>query len=148
MTSGSDAAKPGGGHSFHLRVYYEDTDLAGIVYHANYLRFIERGRSEALIAAGVDQVALAREGVTFAVRRIAAEFVAPARLFDQLAVTTACLDAGGARVRLAQDVSRAGAVLFSAQVEIVCVGPHGRARRMPGDVRTALKALCASPHAP
>ena len=82
-----------------MRVYYEDTDLAGIVYYANYLKFIERGRTEALIALGVDQAALKAEtGIVFAVRRVEADFLAPARFQDQLVVTTA----------LAGDVGRAG----------------------------------------
>ena len=86
------------GHFFDLRVYYEDTDLAGIVYHANYLKFIERARTEALIAAGIDQAALRAEtGLVFAVRRVEADFIAPARFQDLLRVETRAGEVRGAR---------------------------------------------------
>ena len=87
-------------HTHPVRVYYEDTDLAGIVYYANYLKFIERGRTEALRAAGVDQMALrASDGVVFAVRRVEADFLAPARMDDLLDITTTVTKATGARRR-------------------------------------------------
>ena len=140
MTADNTPAVAGPGHRFALRVYYEDTDLAGVVYHASYLRFVERGRSEALNAAGVDQMALAGAGVTFAVRRITAEFLAPARLFDQLVVTTRITGATGARVRLSQAVLRGTQRLFAADGESVCIGANGRPRRFP---RAALEALAA-----
>lgn len=79
-----------------LRVYYEDTDAAGIVYYANYLRFIERGRTEFLRALGHDQNLLMKEGVAFAVRSVAAEYLKPARLDDQLMIETAITELGGA----------------------------------------------------
>jgi len=129
-------------HEYRLRVYYEDTDLAGIVYHANYLKFAERGRTEALLALGVDQAALKAEtGVVFAVRRIDAEFVAPARFQDQLVVTTALLSLGGARAGLAQEVRRGGETLFRAAVEIVALREDGRPARLPEAARAALARL-------
>jgi acyl-CoA thioester hydrolase len=129
-------------HRFHLRVYYEDTDLAGIVYYANYLKFIERGRTEALIGLGVDQAALRAEvGVVFAVRRVEADFLEPARFQDELTVTTALREMRGARVDLGQAVLRGEAVLMRAEVRIVALGPMGRPARLPDAVRRALEGL-------
>lgn len=126
-------------HRFRLRVYYEDTDLAGIVYYANYLKFIERARTEALIAAGIDQAALREEqGIVFAVRRVVADYLAPARFQDDLEVATATTAITGARVTLRQEVACAGAILFRAEVTIVCLGADGRPQRLPAAVRAAL----------
>lgn len=131
-------------HRFALRVYYEDTDLAGIVYHANYLKFIERGRTEALLALGLDQAELrARSGIVLAVRRLEAEFLAAARFQDQLLVTTQARAIRGAQADLAQTVARDGVMLFRALVEVVALGPDGRAVRMPELVRAALRALAS-----
>ena len=131
-------------HEFACRVYYEDTDLAGIVYYANYLRFIERGRTEALRAGGVDQRALRdRTGIVFAVRRLAAEYLAPAHLLDDRRVTTSLAALGGASVDLDQEVRRGGERLFTARVTIVAIGPAGRATRIPAEARAALAALGA-----
>ena len=133
------AAGQGGAHLFRLRVYYEDTDLAGIVYYANYLKFIERARTEALIARGIDQAALRDEqGIVFAVRRVVADYLAPARFQDELEVATATGAIAGARVTLCQEVARAGALLFRAEVTIVCLGADGRPQRLPPAVRAAL----------
>ena len=129
------------GHVFRLRVYYEDTDLAGIVYYANYLRFIERARTEMLLALGIDQAAIrARDGVVFAVRRVEIDYLAPARFQDDLAVTTAIRGATAARVELAQEVWRGDELLVRAVVVVVCLGADGRPRRMPPEVRAALGA--------
>ncbi|PZQ49269.1 MAG: tol-pal system-associated acyl-CoA thioesterase [Rhodovulum sulfidophilum] len=129
-------------HEFSCRVYYEDTDLAGIVYYANYLRFIERARTEALTGRGVDQRALRDEtGIVFAVRRIEADYLAPARLLDDLTVTTALVALGGASVELDQVVLRGDTRLFAARVTIVAIGPGGRATRLPAAARAALGAL-------
>jgi acyl-CoA thioester hydrolase len=131
-------------HEFRLRVYYEDTDLAGVVYYANYLKFIERGRTEALIGLGVDQAALkAATGVVFVVRRVEADFLAPAVFQDQLVVTTALAGLGGARVDLEQEVRRGGATLFRAAVRIVAVGADGRPARLPAETRAAVERLGA-----
>lgn len=129
-------------HEFACRVYYEDTDLAGIVYYANYLRFIERGRTEALVAGGVDQRALLAEtGTVFAVRRVEADYLAPAHLLDALTVVTALTALGGASVELEQTVLRGETRLFRARVVIVAIGPNGKATRIPEVARTALTAL-------
>ena len=119
-------------HDLDIRVYYEDTDLGGIVYYANYFRFIERGRTELLRDAGIDQVALKDEtGVVFAVRRIGAEFLAPAKMDDMLRVLTRVTDLGRARITMAQQVLRGDQVLFEADVTLACIGPGGRATRIP-----------------
>lgn len=128
-------------HRHSLRVYYEDTDLAGIVYYANYLKFIERGRSEFLRARGVDQAALRREtGIVFAVRRVEIDYRAPAVFDDLLTVTTAVRDLRGARVMMDQDVMRGDRVLVQAVVTVVAVHPDGRPARLPSALCTALVA--------
>ncbi len=125
--------------AFPLRVYYEDTDAGGIVYYANYLKFIERARSEALLALGISQTALsAAQGVVFAVRAVAVDYLAPARLEDELVVTTTVTAIGGARIEMAQDVLRGGTTLVRAKVTLVCIGRDGRAARVPAEVRAAL----------
>ena len=119
-------------HRFTLRVYYEDTDLAGIVYYANYLKFIERARSEWLRDLGVDQAGLkADQGVVFAVRRIEADYLRPARYDDLLTVASGFVEQSGARLVLSQSVLRGEEILFAALVTLVCLDRDGRARRVP-----------------
>lgn len=126
-------------HEFPIRVYYEDTDLAGIVYYANYLKFIERGRSEFIRALGVDQVALkADHGIVFAVRRVEADYLRPAKFDDELTVTTALVAETGARIVMEQAVMRDGETLFSATVTIVCLNEAGGPQRLPADIRAKL----------
>ena len=126
-------------HRHPLRVYYEDTDLAGIVYYANYLKFIERGRSEWVRARGVDQVALkAESGIVFAVRRVEADYLRPARFDDELVVMTELRRLGGARIDLWQEVLRGQERLFTAAVTLVCLGAGGQPARLPAAVRAAL----------
>lgn len=126
-------------HRFKIRVYYEDTDLAGIVYYANYLRFIERARSEWVRGLGVDQVALkADAGVVFAVRRIEADYLAPARFDDEVEVVTQVEAVTGARLVLNQDVMRAGQVLFSSIVTLVALNEQGAPVRLPANFRRNL----------
>ena len=129
-------------HRFDLRVYYEDTDLAGIVYYANYLKFIERGRSEWVRELGVDQAAMkADHGLVFAVRRLEADYLRPAMFDDFLAVTTDCLSISGARIDLRQQVLHGDLVLFTALVTLVCVQDSGRAGRVPDFVRAAMRGV-------
>jgi acyl-CoA thioester hydrolase len=129
-------------HRWPIRVYYEDTDLAGIVYYANYLRFIERARSEWARQIGVDQVRLRDvEGVVLAVRRVEADYLAPARFDDLLEVQTSPEAAGGARMILAQRVLRGGTVLFAARVTLVALDRAGRAARLPAALRAALDGV-------
>jgi acyl-CoA thioester hydrolase len=118
-------------HRLPLRVYYEDTDLAGIVYYANYLKFIERARSEWLRELGVDQAALKRQGRVFAVRRIEANYLRPALYDDLLTVETALSEPGRARIVLQQRVLRGDETLFSARVTIACLDAAGRPVRLP-----------------
>ncbi|ODM42040.1 tol-pal system-associated acyl-CoA thioesterase [Cereibacter johrii] len=126
-------------HRFALRVYYEDTDLAGIVYYANYLKFIERARSEWVRGLGVDQVRLrAESGIVFAVRRVEADYLRPAVFDDLLEVETGLVETGGARIVLDQEVRRGEERLFAARVVLVCLGADGRAARLPAEVRQKL----------
>ncbi|MEL6511374.1 MAG: tol-pal system-associated acyl-CoA thioesterase [Pseudomonadota bacterium] len=123
-------------HRFELRVYYEDTDLAGIVYYANYLKFIERARSEYVREMGVDQVAMKEEdGVVFAVRKVEAEYLSPARFDDELMVETSTEAMTGARIIFRQDVKRADQLLFTAQVTIVAINEAGQPARLPANIR-------------
>ena len=127
-------------HSISLRVYYEDTDLAGIVYYANYLKFIERGRSEWVRSLGIDQAALRRDtGIVFAVRHLEADYLRPAKFDDMLTVTTAPAMVSGTRIVLDQAVLRDGAALFTARVTLVSMGADGRAARLPADLRQRLE---------
>jgi len=126
-------------HQFPIRVYYEDTDLAGIVYYANYLKFIERGRSEWVRSLGIDQVALKRDqGLVFAVRRVEADYLRPAKFDDALTVTTALVAETGARLVVEQTVLRGAERLFSATVTLVCLTEAGAPARLPPDLRRRL----------
>ena len=127
-------------HSMILRVYYEDTDLAGIVYYANYLKFIERGRSEWLRALGIDQAALKRQaGLVFAVRRIEADYLQPARFDDLVQVATRLDMLSAARIMMDQTVTRDGEVLFAARVTIACLDARGRPTRLPAPLAAILR---------
>ena len=113
-------------HTFALRVYYEDTDLAGVVYYANYLKFIERARSEWVRALGIDQTQLrAEHGLIFAVRRVEADYLRPARFDDVLTVQTTRHSQTGARLVLGQTVRRGAETLFTARVTLVCLTAAG-----------------------
>lgn len=123
-------AVPATGHAapfvYALRVYYEDTDAGGVVYYANYLRFMERARTEWLRARGVSQDELARtSGVLFAVRRAAVEFLKPARLDDALHVSVAVTRIGNASIEFAQQVVRAQTVLCTGAIKIACLAVDG-----------------------
>lgn len=127
-------------HRFDIRVYYEDTDLAGIVYYANYLRFIERGRTEMLRAMKIDQLALKAEaGVVFAVRRVEADYLSPARMDDHLTVETQVMAVTAARIVLTQRVFRGEDALFSAEVTLVALREDGRPGRVPAELRQAFQ---------
>lgn len=122
-------------HRLPVRVYYEDTDLAGIVYYANYLKFIERGRSEWVRDMGIDQTAMKEDGVVFAVRKVEADYLKPARFDDQLEVTTQVETITGARLIVWQEVLRDGEVLFTARVTVVAVSEAGAPARLPAGLR-------------
>lgn len=122
-------------HRFSLRVYYEDTDMGGIVYHANFLKFIERARSEWVAGMGLDQNAMREAGVVFAVRRVEADFMAPARFGDALEVRTNTASVSGARLIIEQKVMRGEALLFAAQVTVACITLTGQPVRLPEVLR-------------
>ncbi|MYM54888.1 tol-pal system-associated acyl-CoA thioesterase [Thalassovita mangrovi] len=123
-------------HQLPIRVYYEDTDMAGIVYHANYLRYIERARSDWVRELGVDQREMKNEnGLVFVVRRIEADYLAPARLDDLLVVETETVQLTGVRWILEQKVKRGEDVLFQALVTVVTMTDTGHPTRMPAIIR-------------
>lgn len=125
-------------HAHAVTVHYEDTDLSGVVYHANYLKFIERARSAWVRTLGIDQNALRAQGLAFAVRSLTAEFHAPARLDDALRVTTEVRRITGARAILFQTVFRGDDPLFSAEVTLALFDmATGAVRRLPDGLRRA-----------
>ena len=132
-----------GRHVMAVRVYFEDTDFSGVVYHASYLRFMERGRTNYLRLIGADHralfVAAEREapGFAFGVRSMAIEFLKPARMDDVLTVTTMPAEVKGASITLAQTVARGDEVLVEAQVRVAFVA-GGKAQRIPKPLRVAM----------
>jgi acyl-CoA thioester hydrolase len=138
-----------GRHVMAIRVYYEDTDFSGIVYHANYLRFMERGRTNYLRLLGADQRGLFEEaardapGFAFVVRSMTLDFLKPARMDDVLLVATAPQEVKGASIILKQTVTRNDEILVAAQVRVAFVA-GGRARPIPKPLRIAMRADQAS----
>lgn len=126
-------------HTFPVRVYYEDTDMAGIVYYANYLRYIERARSDWVRDLGIDQNAMReQDGVVFVVRRVEADYIAPARFDDALEVRTVTRSVTGVKLMMGQEVWRGETLLFRAEVLVVCVGANGQPARLPANIRQKL----------
>jgi len=125
-------------HTLPLRVYYEDTDMAGIVYYANYLRYIERARSDWVRGLGIDQNAMKAQGLVFAVRRVEADYLMPARLDDELIVETEVVQVTGARLVMDQVVRRGKDRLFHAVVTVVVITDAGQPARMPANIRQML----------
>jgi acyl-CoA thioester hydrolase len=133
------AAEPDRVHRFSLRVYYEDTDAAGIVYYANYLKFAERARTEMLRLVGFEQEALRKTtGRVFAVRHCSADYLAPARLDDELVVETRLTSLGGASLEVAQQIGCGGRTLVRLALRLACLGADGRPARLPQALRAAL----------
>jgi acyl-CoA thioester hydrolase len=128
-----------GTHVLPVRVYYEDTDFSGLVYHAGYLRFLERGRTDYLRLAGIDQSALhaGGEGVVFVVRRMLVDYLKPARMDDILEVETRVSELRGASLVMAQRILRDGEPLLTAEVRVAALS-QGRPARMPEALRRAL----------
>ena len=120
-------------HHFAVRAYFEDTDLSGVVYHANYLRWFERARSDFVRLLGIDQRAVNEAGEgAFAVADLAIRYLAPARLDDGVLIETTCTQLRAASLRMDQKASREDGVLLStAQLRVGFVAPDGRPRRMP-----------------
>lgn len=128
-----------GAHHYPVHVYYEDTDAGGVVYYANYLKFAERARSEAIRALGASHGRLRDEsGVVLAVHKLAAEYLAPARLDDELVVQTRVLGASGAAIELEQTIVRGGTRLFAMTCTVVCVAKSGRPTRLPPPLAAAV----------
>ena len=123
-------------HRFSLRVYYEDTDFGGIVYYANYLKFIERARSEWVRSLGLDQKTLKSErGVAFVVRHLEADYISPAKFDDILEVVTDVHLSSAARLVLNQEVLRGNDVLFRALVTLIAMRDTGKPTRLPAEIR-------------
>lgn len=121
---------------FSLRVYYEDTDFGGIVYYANYLKFIERARSEWVRSLGIDQSNLkADRNMVFAVRHLVADYLAPAKFDDVLQIITLLESKTAARLILKQDIFRDKELLFSARVTLVALTQSGKPTRLPAEIR-------------
>jgi len=129
-------------HILPVRVYYEDTDVSGIVYHANYLRFMERGRSECFRLAGIHHMVMmsGEEPVAWTIRRIEVDYAKPARLDDELEVHTRYRTLTGARITGEQWVKRGGLDLVSAKIEAALITMSGKPRRIPEEVRLKLAA--------
>ena len=132
-------------HQLPVRIYYEDTDFTGVVYHANYLRYFERGRSDFLRLAGVSHQALLElpDPSAFTVTRITVEFKRAARIDDALVVRTTYNAVRGPRLMIAQAIFRGRDLIATAEVEAACIGLDGRARKPPPGLVDALKPLFA-----
>ena len=133
-------------HILPVRVYHEDTDFTGLVYHANYLKFCERGRSDFVRLAGIGQSDMfagegAKEAAVFVVRHMDVDFLKPARMDDVLEIVTSVDEIGGAVMTLCQEVTRDGVVLVRLRVKIVLIGASGKPRRLGELVRHGLQAF-------
>jgi acyl-CoA thioester hydrolase len=136
------------GHILPIRVYFEDTDFSGMVYHASYLRFMERGRSDFLRLLGISHRALAAEAggppaSAFAVTSMSVDFKRPARIDDVLTVETRVTKIGAAAVRLSQVVQREEEELVMAEVSVVLVNNRGKPQRVPSEIRKKLATYSA-----
>src|SRR6202012_929491 len=145
MTAHLDGVIRDGRHRMQVRVYYEDTDFSGIVYHANYLRFMARGRTNHLRLMGAEQHALFAEaepepsGFAFVVRPMTLDFLKPARMDDVLDVVTWPVAVKGASIVLAQEVRRGAEVLVKAEVRVAFIS-GGKAQLIPKSIRTLMKS--------
>jgi acyl-CoA thioester hydrolase len=128
-------------HVLPIRVYYEDTDFTGVVYHGAYVRFLERGRSDFLRLAGVKHAELEAAGFAFAVVRLEADFRKPARIDDAVEVRSRFLDLRGPRLVIGQRVARGEDLLVEARIDAACIGLDGRPRRPPPAMKEALRPL-------
>ncbi len=132
----------GRAHLFPVRVYYEDTDLSGLVYHANYLRYLERARSDLLREVGIDQRAAVEAGEgAYAIAAMDLRFVAPARLDDALTVESTTEAVTAARIVIHQTVRRQAAILVTARATAAFLSPAGRPRRQPAAWTVATRPL-------
>ena len=132
----------GASHVFPLRVYFEDTDAAGIVYYANYFKFAERARTEMMRLLGhAHSSMMAGDDLAFAVRHCTGDYRRPAKLDDALLVRTRVAELHGASLVAEQDVERDGQVLVAMRLKLVCMRPDGRPGRLPGALRERLEAF-------
>lgn len=130
----------GDSYVFPVRVYYDDTDAGGLVYHANYLKYAERARTELLRMAGFNQSELmSDEGIAFAVRHCSADFLKPARLDDALEVHTWVLEVNAVSIGMEQAIRCAGADVVLLRVKLACIATSGGLARIPGPVRRAME---------
>ena len=125
-------------HTFQVRIFYEDTDMAGIVYYANYLKYIERARSDIVEQLGVDQRAMRDQDIVFVITRIEADYLGTARFADRLEVRTTHHAKGAVRWMFDQEVVRDGDVIFRAKVTAVCMTTGGKPTRLPANLRSQL----------
>ena len=125
-------------HRFLVRIYYEDTDFSGNVYHAAYLKFFERGRTEFLRALGIHHHELAQQGLAFAVRSMELDFIGAARIDDQLIVTTEVVASSGVRLVLDQSIAKGETIITKAHVLVVAIKTTGGPARLPADLRARL----------
>lgn len=147
MTSWPDLAGrfESGAHVLPVRVYYEDTDFTGIVYHGAYVRFFERGRSDFLRLAGVQHANMQADGsghsIAFAVRAMTIDFLKTATIDDELEVLTRLAELKGARIILEQEIRRGGDILVTARVTVAVITGEGRPTRLPEDLVDRLKGV-------
>lgn len=128
-------------HSLQIRVYYEDTDAAGIVYHASYIRFAERGRTEMLRDAGFEHGQIFKEtGIGFAVVAMHIEYKAPARLDDLLTIRTKITRVGGASMEMQQDIYNGEKLITEIKVTLVCIDSNLKAVRLPAEIKKIFKS--------
>lgn len=125
-------------HTHQVRIYYEDTDFSGNVYHAAYLKFFERGRTEFLRDLGIHHHELAGQGIAFAVRSMQLDFIAAARIDDLLVVTTSVAETSGVRLVLEQSIARDEKVITTAKVTVVAIRMSGGPARLPPSLRDLL----------
>ncbi len=134
-----------GQHVLSLRIYYEDTDAQGIVYYANWLRFLERGRTELLRLLGQEHSALrAERGLNWVVRRCTVDYLKPARLDEIVEIRTGCGELRGASLHMVQEARRGGETLVWADLLIACMDETGRPMRLPAPVKTALAQVAGT----
>ncbi len=125
-------------HVYPIRVYYEDTDMGGVVYHANYLRYIERARSDWVRNLGNDQNAMRDAGIVWVVRRVEADYLATAKFDDELTVETRMVSISGVRLTMEQLVRRGETDIFRATVTAVCINREGKPIRLPAEIRALM----------
>jgi acyl-CoA thioester hydrolase len=133
-------------HILRIRIYYEDTDLSGIVYHANYLRYMERGRSEFFRSAGIARLAMLEqpEATAWSLRRVSLEYIRPARLDDLIEVHTRAISLTGARMGAEQRIYCRETLLTDGVVEACIITLDGKPRRIPGEIRAKLQPFVTS----